>query len=687
MTGYSYVHSLILPALLLIPLALCFNDDNTLRGSRKAQQVSNHADYVPLLQKDLRVAVIGAGVGGAFAAFNIRKEMGNDTKLDVFESTYHVGGRAKTFIHDGKVLELGASIISDHNFYLAEAAQELNLDVAPPSEEGSGGFSIFDGTKIVHNQTSSWFSLARSLWKYGLSPFMYGRKTKQMFDGFKQIYDLQNQGRAFDSPESMLSALGIYNLTQVSCAEYTKEYLSSQWWSWGAVAFIRELVGAVNRCNYNQRNEGLNALAGLVSFLPESVGEVWAVASGNEGIPKGLLNRSKPFLRLGEAVTRIKVAPFQPEVPGSTSSLRHGFTLYTKVQTDATNDVREYGPYHAVILASPLEVADITFDVSSLDSNWHEQEPKISMSDEQLCADATSATQRDIYGDSSSSQHDADPQSRSTTDAHLDFRHPHHHHRPGLCSWVRCAPAVNGVDGDQLQNNLHGAHLSDYATALDGALTVTDPEPVSSRGMAADFLQLHGNVGKRGEGFEEAMQGLSKVQNPAHLKMEASKEIKRTYQRTVTAYIQGRLNATYFGAQRLQNDFILFTNDADTLISAISPRLELQGGDTVYKVFSSEPLDNLIIQTIFGEFSKVLAKEDWRAYPHFQPPEVFTPFKLIDGFCYVNTIENAASAMEMSAIGGRNCALMTSKYLGVHKGMMPVVTRCQYQQHRGALLA
>jgi hypothetical protein len=43
-----------------------------------------------------------------------------------------------------------------------------------------------------------------------------------MFDGFRKIYDLQEQGKVFDSPECMLSAMGIYNLTQVSCAEYTK---------------------------------------------------------------------------------------------------------------------------------------------------------------------------------------------------------------------------------------------------------------------------------------------------------------------------------------------------------------------------------------------------------------------------------------------------------------------------------
>lgn len=36
----------------------------------------------------------------------------------------------------------------------------------------------------------------------------------------------------------------------------------SWWWRWGSATFLEELVGAVNRINYNQRNEQLNALAG-----------------------------------------------------------------------------------------------------------------------------------------------------------------------------------------------------------------------------------------------------------------------------------------------------------------------------------------------------------------------------------------------------------------------------------------
>jgi hypothetical protein len=43
---------------------------------------------------------------------------------------------------------------------------------------------------------------------------------------------------------------------------------------YGAGAFIEELAGAVNRINYDQANQGMNALAGLVSYLPAAQPDV-----------------------------------------------------------------------------------------------------------------------------------------------------------------------------------------------------------------------------------------------------------------------------------------------------------------------------------------------------------------------------------------------------------------------------
>jgi prenylcysteine oxidase / farnesylcysteine lyase len=58
-----------------------------------------------------------------------------------------------------------------------------------------------------------------------------------------------------------------------------------------------------------------------------------------------------------------------------------------------------------------------------------------------------------------------------------------------------------------------------------------------------------------------------------------------------------------------------------------------------------------------------VAEDDWFAYPKFAPPEEFAPFRLAEGIFYNNALENAASAMEMSAVAAKNNALLVQQHL------------------------
>ena len=57
-----------------------------------------------------------------------------------------------------------------------------------------------------------------------------------------------------------------------------------------------------------------------------------------------------------------------------------------------------------------------------------------------------------------------------------------------------------------------------------------------------------------------------------------------------------------------------------------------------------------------------------QAYPRFDPPEDFARWELAEGLYYPNAIENAASAMEMSALAGRNAALLAARHLRSRRG-------------------
>ncbi len=51
------------------------------------------------------------------------------------------------------------------------------------------------------------------------------------------------------------------------------------------------------------------------------------------------------------------------------------------------------------------------------------------------------------------------------------------------------------------------------------------------------------------------------------------------------------------------------------------------------------------------------------AYPAFDPPEDYGPFKLADGLFHAAALENAVSAMEIAAIEGRLAAQMAATHV------------------------
>merc|ERR1719192_2794807 len=82
----------------------------------------------------------------------------------------------------------------------------------------------------------------------------------------------------------------------------------------------------------------------------------------------------------------------------------------------------------------------------------------------------------------------------------------------------------------------------------------------------------------------------------------------------------------------------------------------------VYRLFSHFPLSQ---DTISAVFSSVLSvtEEDWLAYPLYSTNDDFSTFQPSPGLFYINRIEWAASAMEMSVIGAKNVVNLVKMYL------------------------
>jgi hypothetical protein len=101
----------------------------------------------------------------------------------------------------------------------------------------------------------------------------------------------------------------------------------------------------------------LPCTTGLVSYLPVAAPEVWHIAEGNAALSARLLQASGAALLRGYRVTAITRLPAgryqlqcQQQLPGSSST--------AQAQQEVQVQVQEYD---AVIIAAPLELANISF--------------------------------------------------------------------------------------------------------------------------------------------------------------------------------------------------------------------------------------------------------------------------------------------------------------------------------------
>ncbi|XP_074837918.1 prenylcysteine oxidase 1 [Carettochelys insculpta] len=147
-------------------------------------------------------------------------------------------------------------------------------------------------------------------------------------------------------------------------------------------------------------------------------------------------------------------------------------------------------------------------------------------------------------------------------------------------------------------------------------------------------------------------------------------EFSNHYHQTVVTFVHGRINATFFGCKGSCGFHLshIFTTDNPKLfinsIGVVSPVQNKQenekppSGRVVWKVFSKEPLTKEQLNLLFSSYDSVKEKK-WLAYPHYTVPRKCPPIILHNRIYYLNSIEWAASAMEMSVIAAKNAALLS----------------------------
>ncbi|KAJ8603849.1 hypothetical protein CTAYLR_000297 [Chrysophaeum taylorii] len=259
-------------------------------------------------------------LGGASCAYYLRSLLGSSVEMVVFEKEARVGGRMEHFEVEGRALELGASILVSGNRLVVELSRAANLTLARPPAANTK-FGLFDGEKFVARQ-SPWLMM-----RYGpRAVWALRRLVSNFLRKFERIYDLG----AARSPVDVWDAVGLYDDTLVTFAERLNASLPR---TLGAQRLAREIIAGVNRVNYNQRNDELNALAGLVSMTPLMGNQdVLCIREGMSALVRRLLELADADVRTNRTVVDV--------ADGAVT-----------VDFDVDDDLK----FDAVVLAAPLE--------------------------------------------------------------------------------------------------------------------------------------------------------------------------------------------------------------------------------------------------------------------------------------------------------------------------------------------
>ncbi|XP_005735352.1 prenylcysteine oxidase 1 [Pundamilia nyererei] len=297
-----------------------------------------------LQEQPKKIAVVGAGIGGAATAYYLRQEFGPGVKIDVFEDG-SVGGRLATVKIGDNEYETGGSVIHPLNLHMKHFVDKLGI---PQRKDVPSKMAIFDGKHILFEE-SDWFivNFFRMLWRYGLNFLRMQMWVETVLDKFMRIYQYQQFGYSFSTVERLLHAMGGDSfLTLMN--QTLEEAMMGEGFS---QVFINDIVAPITRVNYGQ-SVRINGFVGAVSLAGADSG-LWAVDGGNKKVCSGLLYNSKSEL-IPARVTSISVK-VRPSKRGTPVSL---YEISYVDQSGAAHSL-----YDIVIVATPLHrgKSDITF--------------------------------------------------------------------------------------------------------------------------------------------------------------------------------------------------------------------------------------------------------------------------------------------------------------------------------------
>ncbi|KAK3715545.1 hypothetical protein LTR37_007033 [Vermiconidia calcicola] len=306
------------------------------------------------------VAIVGAGAGGASAAYHLSKfaaAAGIAVNITVFERNSYVGGRSTTVnaYDDASIpVELGGSVFVKVNHILNNAVKEFNLsteDSTPEIKVPGAALAIWNGQNFVVTFENSWWDTAKLLWKYGLAPVKTMRLMRSVVGKFLKMYE--EPASPFESLTQVAQDLELLTVTAATGEQYLAE-------NGIGGTFGADVVQASTRVNYAQNLPYIHGLETMVCMAAE---DAHSVRGGNWQIFDRMIAASNATTLLETAVTEVH-------------RLHRSKRLSLKVDSTDRADVTSLNSksYDDVVLATPLQFSAIS--LGSLDVAYFNLAPK-----------------------------------------------------------------------------------------------------------------------------------------------------------------------------------------------------------------------------------------------------------------------------------------------------------------------
>ena len=277
----------------------------------------------------VKVAVIGAGVGGCSAAYFARKYL-SGSKVTVYEAQNRLSGRVLTYRGNAIQKELGAEFFNFSNPLVSGLIGELGLETK--KLEDVKDLAVWNGSEVVFQSGQRLFYKMLALvnnYKIGVPKLVFNLKKAER--KIKKLYKEQQKGPA--EFYELFERAGLDSYCQTSFEQILQEKGIKQ-------SFIDELITPITRIIYSQNAE-LGGFAGLIALLGVYSQAMYNLKLGNDVFPQKLVEASNSTVKLDTKVTAVEKL--------SDGSFR--------VHAGESVSV-----FDGVIVAAPLEGANLSFD-------------------------------------------------------------------------------------------------------------------------------------------------------------------------------------------------------------------------------------------------------------------------------------------------------------------------------------